>query len=345
MRRLWRWLRRLVVAVVVLLLCLLFPVGYVEVMCRPVGSSAPYAPLVAAEWQRPEGRTLMTYPEWHIVHAYDDYAAVIARGDPQDFGFVTAVGGFWGALCPLAQESGAHGGFDGDTRQMIYTIGVSFTAEMLMKAAYEETLGRVATWLRGPERALLDDVSARQAADYARFLQQVPWYRWDFDRDRVELSPGEGFRNAERRLALGLEYRAKAGYARVIAAAVAGMEPDALRMRVILRGLAPEILAQAEDVQVIATRPEGIEVETPRYRAFTDLARLWAAQGADFVEIAGNDDILFTAISPDGPMPGALYAAARQGNPGYRNLMLVRVADLAAELRRLGPAVEHIHDY
>ncbi|MBL9055479.1 MAG: hypothetical protein JNJ84_04295, partial [Rhodobacteraceae bacterium] len=230
MRRLWRWLRRLVVAVVVLLLCLLFPVGYVEVMCRPAGGSAPYAPLVAAEWQRPEGRTLMTYPEWHIVHAYDDYAAVIARGDPHDFGFVTAVGGFWGALCPLAQASGAHGGFDGETRQMIYTIGVSFTAEMLMKAAYEETFGRVATWLRGPERALLDEVSARQAADYARFLQQVPWYRWDFDRDRVELSPGEGFRNAERRLALGLEYRAKAGYARVIAAAVAGMQPDALRM-------------------------------------------------------------------------------------------------------------------
>ena len=116
---------------------------------------------------------------------------------------------------------------------MIYTIGVSFTAEMLMKAAYEETLGRVAVWLRGPERAELDEVSARQASDYARFLQQVPWYRWDFDRDRAELSAGAGFRNAERRLALGLEYRAKAAYARVIAAAVAGMVPDALRMRVV----------------------------------------------------------------------------------------------------------------
>jgi hypothetical protein len=31
-------------------------------------------PLVGADWQRPEGRTLMTYPEWHIVHAYEDYA-------------------------------------------------------------------------------------------------------------------------------------------------------------------------------------------------------------------------------------------------------------------------------
>ncbi len=345
MRRAWRWLRRLAGLVLLLLAVLLFPVGYVEVMCRPQGEPAPYTALVAAEWQRPEGRTLMTYPEWHIVHAYDDYAAVIATGDPQDFGFFTAVGGFWGALCPLAQASGAHGGFDWETRQMIYTIGVSFTAEMLMKAAYEETLGRVAVWLRGPQRAELDDVSARQAGDYARFLQQVPWYRWDFDRDRADLSAGTGFRNAERRLALGLEYRAKAAYAKVIAAAVAGMAPDALRMRVVVRGLPPEVLAATEGVQVIATRPEGIEVETPRYRAFTDLARHWALQGADFVEIAGNDEILFTAISGQAAMPGALYSAARQGNPGYRHLMLLKVADLAEALRRLGPAVEHVHDY
>lgn len=345
MRRAWRWLRRLAGLVLLLLAVLLFPVGYVEVMCRPQGEPAPYTALVAAEWQRPEGRTLMTYPEWHIVHAYDDYAAVIATGDPQDFGFFTAVGGFWGALCPLAQASGAHGGFDWETRQMIYTIGVSFTAEMLMKAAYEETLGRVAVWLRGPQRAELDDVSARQAGDYARFLQQVPWYRWDFDRDRADLSAGTGFRNAERRLALGLEYRAKAAYAKVIAAAVAGMVPDALRMRVVVRGLPPEVLIASGDVQVIATRPEGVEVETPRYRAFTDLARGWAAQGGEFVEIAGNDDILFTAISEQAVMPGALYSAARQGHPGYRHLVMVQVADLAKALRRLGPAVEHVHDY
>ena len=99
MRRAWRWLRRLAGIVLLVLAVLLFPVGYVELMCRPQGEPAPYTPLVAAEWQRPEGRTLMTYPEWHIVHAYDDYAAVIATGDPQDFGFFTAVGGFWGALC------------------------------------------------------------------------------------------------------------------------------------------------------------------------------------------------------------------------------------------------------
>lgn len=347
MRRLLRWLGRLAALLALAVIGLLLPVGYVEVMCRPQGEPETRAPLIAAEWVRPAGRTLMTYPEWHIVHAYDDYAEVIRQGDPHDFGYLKAVGGFWGALCPLAQASGAYGGFDWETRQMIYTIGVSFTAELLLKAAYEETLGRAVTWIRGPERAALDDLSARQAADYARFLQQVPWYRWDFARDRAELSAAAtgSFRDTERRLALGAEMRAKGAYAGLIAAAVAGMEPDALTMRVIVTGLPAEVLAATEGVQVIATRPEGIEVETPRYRAFTGLARGWAAAGAEFVEIAGNEDILFSLISDSPQEEGALYSAARQGHGGYRHLMLVRVDDLAGALRRHGAAVEHIHDY
>ena len=87
-------------------------------------------------------------------------------------------------------------------------------------------------------------------------------------------------------------------------------------------------------MQVIADRPEGVEIETPRYRAFTDLARQLAGQGANFVEIAGNDDILYTAITQTPDDLGALHRFARQGNAGYRHLMLVKVTDLADALRQ-----------
>jgi hypothetical protein len=99
-------------------------------------------------------------------------------------------------------------------------------------------------------------------------------------------------------------------------------------------------------VTVIGERPEGMEIETPRYRAFTDLARLLAAQGADFVEIAGNDDILATVLAeaPTGD-PAVLAALPRQGHPGIRELRLLRVADLAELLRDGTVAVEHVHDY
>jgi hypothetical protein len=346
MRFLWRWIKRGVALLLILVLGLLSPVAYVETMCRSPVLANDYTSILPPADRRPEARTLLTYPEWHIVHAYDDYAEVIRTGDPADFGYLSSIGGFWSSLCSLSGAAGAHGGVDWPTKQMVYTIGVSFTAELLLKAAYEETLGRLATLIRGDTRSPLDDLSATQAADYATFLQQVPWYRWDFRSDAAALQAArtDTFRDRERALALGLEYRAKAGYAGVIAAAVAGMEPDALTMRSIVTGLTPEVLASIKGVTVIAERPEGIEIETPRYRAFTDLARVLAANGAAFVEIAGNDDILFTAISDTSFLQGALHSFPRQGNPGYRHLVMVKVNTLAQSLRS-GIEIEQIHDY
>ena len=229
------------------------------------------------------------------------------------------------------QASAAHGGADCGHQTMLDVIGVSFTAELLLKAAYEETLGRVATWVRGePTHARLDDVSARQAADYADFLHQIPWYRWDFDRDR-----GRAWAGPERgpsattsaSLALGIEYRVKAAYARAIGAAVAATGFDALTMRSIVAGLSPEELAAIEGVTVIAERPQGIEIETPRYEAFTGPRPApRGSRAPTFVEIAGNDEILVTSglgadRTPYGPgrpappgKPGRPRAAARQGH-------------------------------
>jgi hypothetical protein len=348
MRFLVRLVTRLVLLLVVLVLGLLSPVAYVETMCRPDGAVVAHKPLVGADWQRPEGRTLLTYPEWHIVHAYADYAEVIRTGDPHDYGFLQAIGGFWSSTCALSRASGPHGGFPWETKQMVYTIGVSFTAELALKAAYEETVGRLFVALRGPSRAALDDLSAQQAADYAVFLQQVPWYKWDFtrDADALDATATDALRDRERRFALGLEYRAKAAYARVIEAAVAAVGADQLRLRAVVSGLSAEELAALPDVRVIETLAEGSVIEAPRYRAFTRLAEEIAAKGVTFAEIAGNDDILFTVITPDDSFPGAIHSFARQGNPGYRHLVLVPVAQLADVLRGLpGGALEHIHDY
>ncbi len=349
MRLLWRWFRRALLAVLVLVLLLLAPVGYNELACRGSGETLPYEPLIAdPDWQRAEGRTLMTYPEWHIVHAYDDYAAVIRDGDPHEFGYFRAIGGFWGSLCALTQASAEHGGFSGDIKPTIYVIGVSFTFELLLKAAYEETLGRLFAVLRGAERAPLDDLSARQATDYAAFLQQVPWYRWDFASDVTALKQANTsvLRDTERRIALGIEFGAKAIYARAIAAAVASAGFDELRLRVVVSGFPAAKLANIKDVAVIDEIAEGIVIETPRYRELTHLIVDMAEDGANFVEIAGNDDIMLTAISPRGEDHGGLFAFDRQGYGDARHLILLKVTELGDWLRRSDrPSLEHIHDY
>jgi hypothetical protein len=345
-----RFLKRTIGLLLVCIIGLLAPVGYIELACRPDGNTSDYAAILPPEHHRPEGRTLLTYPEWHIVHAYDDYARVISTGDPHDYRYLSSIGGFWSSLCSLSSASGPHGGFPTEFKSTVYTIGISFTAELLMKALYEESIGRTATWIRGDTRAPLDDIMATQAAEYALFLRQVPWYQWDFSRDAAVLtdSASDIFRDRERRFAGGLEYGVKASYADVIASAIANMEPDALRLRMIITGMNLDELGAFEDVNVIAQRQEGVEIDTPRYRILTDLLLQWAKAGGEFVEIAGNDDILITVTSNAPILNGALYSFARQGYEDTRHLILLPVSDLAETLRGYdGQALtlEHIHDY
>lgn len=359
MRRVLRLLGRLGLLLGAGVLGLAAPVLYVETMCR--GDAVAAAPAPLSSERRPAVRTLLTYPEWHIVHAYDDYAEVIRTGHPHDYAFLPAIGGYWSSLCSLMRESAALGEVDTPTRQMVHVIGVSFTFELLMKAAYEETAGRLVAWATGPGRSALDDLSARQAADYARFLQQVPWYRYDFRADAAALraASGGGFRDRERALALGLEHAARAAYAGVIAQAVAATGQDDLTLQMVVAGLPETVLTATPGVRVLRALPEGLEVETPRYRALTHILADWAAQGARFVDIAGNDRILFTALSPRGQAEsalsprgqqgaGVLASLPRQGHGDVRHLILVPVADLAQRLRGLADAgltLEHIHDY
>ena len=98
-----------------------------------------------------------------------------------------SISGSGARRAPSRASPAQHGGADWDTRSMIHTIGVSFTTEMVVKAAYEETIGRVTAWLRGPRKTPQDAVVADMAADYAAFLRQTPWYQYPFNREAREL--------------------------------------------------------------------------------------------------------------------------------------------------------------
>lgn len=350
MKRLWLWLKRSIAILALVLVGLLSPIAYSEVMCRPSGDAVASQSEIEPSHHRPESRTLLTYPEWYIVHAYEDYGRVLETGDPHEYKFLTGISGFWGSLCSLSKATGTLGPVDGSTKQMVYVIGVSFTAELLAKAAYEETLGRLFAAFRGQDRAPLDGISAQQAKAYAEFLQQVPWYKWDFRADAQTLvDNGTGsLRDRERQLALGIEYRMKAAYAEVIAAAVAGVGGDALTLRMVVDGVDTETLAHLDGVTVIDETSSGIEIETIRYRALTHLTLEMANSGVEFVEIAGNDEIMMTILSDAPEHPNAIYSDTRQGFEDYRHLILTRVHDLSAGLRALDGStarLEHIHDY
>lgn len=361
MRRLWRRVKRLLkwslIAFVVVTLLLLLPVAYVEVACRGDAQAQTYQPLITdPTFQRQEANTYLTYPEWHIVFAYDGLAQALKNGDEYAFDYVPSISRFWSSTCTLTRVAGEHGGADWGTRSMIHTIGVSFTAEMLAKGLYEETVGRVTTWVRGSRKTPQDLAVAAMATDYASFLRQTPWYMYPFDRERKKLWDApvdQWIRGWERRVGIGLEFKAKAAYAKAIAQAVAATGEAQLVIRTIVSGIDVQALSQMPNVKVIGTRTEGIEIETPRYDLYTRLLVDIAKQGGVIREIAGNDEIMLSLTVPEGASTGmdpgiVLLRMKRDGIAGDRVLVHVKVADLATFLRAHppgDPGLEHVFDY
>lgn len=352
MRFLWRWIKRLVLLLLILVIGLLAPVGYNEIACRADVDDNAFASQIDAEEHRAESATYLTYPEWHIVFAYDDYAKVLEDGNPHDFGYFRSITGFWTALCNLTQTADKHGGAP-DTKNMVYVIGVSFTAELLAKAAYEETIGRLFSWFESTPSAS-DQASAKMARNYAEFLHQIPWYKYDFPQDIADLKAigPQTLRDRERQFALGLEFGVKTQYAKAIASAVSATGQAKLTIRSIIQGLSVEQLRAIEGVTVIRATPNGTEIETPRYAAFTDILRQIAAQRGRILEIAGNDDIMLTITGETRPdilldIP-VLASLDRQGYDDMRWLVDVQVKDLSNLIRILegsDATLEHIFDY
>ncbi len=358
MRWLWRLLKWSFAALALMLAALLAPVAWLAASCNGEAQQDTYKPIITeAEFQRQEANSFLTYPEWHIVYAYEGLARTLETSDEHAFGYISSIEGFWTSACALKKVAGAHGGADAATVRTIYVIGASFTLEMGMKALYEETLGRLCAWLRGPVKSPQDVIAAEMAGDYAAFLQQTPWYKYPFGQEVENLWNAPltmPLRGWERRLALGGEWKAKAAYAKAIANAVAATGVANLEINSVVSGMSEAQLRAIKDVEVVKPVPQGFVISTPRYRAFTSILQQIAAQGGIVAEIAGNDDVLVTVTMAEGQalpaLPGAelLTMVSRNGFGGQRALLSVRVAALNKLLASLtaGPVrLEHVYDY
>jgi hypothetical protein len=345
-----------------LLVGILTPILYVETACRgpapEVRPDAPYRSLLAdGKDKRPELRTWLTYPEWHIVYAADSYGRFLRTNPPSAFPYLRQVKGFWSSYCALNRVTSASPGA-GDTKVMIYTIGISFSVELGLKALYENSLGRLFEWLGGWHSA--DDLyGARVQQDYGAFMHETPWYAFPFFTAVGNLwrtdEPHFKLRHWERRVALGTEYAVKGGYGKLIGwASGATLGPDERMLRMVVRA-DPKALA-ALDGRFRVEREAGgglLVVEAPRYAQYTDLLLKLARTDIGLVEIAGNDDIFLTILAPPGlrtPQGSApLLSMPLDDRPGWRRLGLsTKVPNLLSLLRAVqkgGGEIEHVYDY
>jgi len=366
--RLRRWARRFGLGAAILLLFLALPIVWIEGVCRAPNDAnvrnVNQASMLADEpgYARPEINSYLSFPEWHIVYIYEDFAGVLSAGDASNFAYGRPIAAFWRGLCELNRivSNRAESAFG--TKVMLYTIGWSITVELALKGAYEETIGRLFEWTRGPEKTPEDIFIEKDADAYAQFLRQAPWYEYPFAARLGAFWRQTPFwgrdlaRKVERRVAFSLEYGLKAGYAALIKNATAAtLGPAELKIKTVIVGLVPEDLVADPRIQPVRElEPGRTLILTPRYRAYTETIVGLARRGRDITEIAGNDDVLMTVLAPPGALAAGegareLFTVFIQSRPGIRRIGLdVRVARLAETIRVLesrGIAIEHIYDY
>jgi len=358
----WRAGRRILLGLAAVVVLIAIPVVWTEAGCRSprAPDPEPFQSALDAAHRRDEVNTYLTYPEWSIVYAYEDLAGVTRKGSESDFAYMRSVGNYWSSLCSLTRLATSRGSIAFDYKLMLYTIGVSFTAEMGLKGAYELTVGRATAWLRGSQRNPEDEFALAVADEYAAFLRQTPWYEFPFGARlwqfwaQTSLWGGNTIRKIERRISLTLEYAGKAVYAKLIAMGAGASGPVALRLRSVVSGLDASDVAADNRIVVVRRLASGAsEIDTPRYRAFTEILAGLAERGRNIVEIAGNDDVLVTVLAPEGraaeKLGKQLFWVPIQARPGWHRLGLdVKVASLASivrQLRQEGMELEHVYDY
>jgi FAD/FMN-containing dehydrogenase len=316
-------------------------------------------------YQRDEGQSFLSHPEWYIVYSSDEYASFIQQRLPTDFPYLASIGQYWTNYREVMDLTEGQYPFNLGYQVMLGVIGVSYSAELTMKSLYENTVGRFTGWTSGHSPADEDRYAAAVAADYGRFIHLRPWYEYRFAPHlarlwtEVPLWGDHPIRKWERKLILSVEYGIKAAYATLIEKATrAGYTPQDERIRMVVIPRSDSVPPSYRQVERIAAldRSHAL-VAAPRYDVFRDLLIDLARADApvEIKEIAGNDEIFLTGVAPaDWQYRGAdavvAYALRLPTDPAKKRVA-VRVPVrqllpfLAAVYSEGKLTVDHIYDY
>jgi FAD/FMN-containing dehydrogenase len=313
-------------------------------------------------YQRDEAQTYLTLPEWFLVYSPDEYAQFISTKAPSAFPYMGSIGQFWRYYWDAYAATRDKYGFNWGYHVMVMVIGSSYTVENAIKSVYENTIGRVAEMTRSGPMTAEDQYGAKVARDYVAFIRVDPWYEFPFAsalkglwRD-TPLVGHDMLRKWERKLILSVEYAAKAQYAMLIKIASKTAYGDAdTQMLAIVTGATPEALAGDPAVRLVTRFEDGTALlSLPRYEQFREATLRLGKKGIQFRAIAGNDEILVTALAPAGWRYDLAAGKLMFEHPILTEPSLKRIAinvpvaalsDVLAQLAAKQVTVEHIYDY
>jgi len=313
------------------------------------------------DYAREEDKTYLTLPEWYIVYSTDEYAAFIADHSASDFPHFKAVGQYWKSYVDVCGVIRGRYPLNGGQHFTDAFIGVSFTAENMLKGAYETTIGRLTEWISSGTPTEEEIYAAQVAKEYGDFLHVTPWYFFPFKEklqglwSETSLWGSDPIRKWERKLVLTVEYGGKilyAGFTNLGAQATYG-GADTSKIYAVTEGVTDDMLS--DDLEIIENVDDKRQlIYITRFEYFSFTVPGLTERGLSFVEIAGNDELLVTLIGDDGGTYSFqygeyLFELPILTQPGLaRVAMKVSVPELHLFLRELDGGVailEHIYEY
>jgi len=336
-----------------------------ETQRKPISQAAQQRRAVTADikdYARPEENTYFTYPEWYIVWSYQEKADFQEKNLPASFPYFGEIKQYWGGYCAACGLARGKYPFNFGDHVMLAVIGSSFSFEYALRGVYEGTLGKLSEWLAGHQETEEDRYACKVARDYANFVHIRPFYEFSFASrltglwKETTLAGPHFARKWERKVFLSVDYGIEAFYCWMIEKATHasyGYEED--KTYVWIENASDQIFTENPRIRKVKeVGPGTFIVVTPRYQEFTSVVQRLSAQGVRFVEIAGNDEVLVTAIAPrawtyDLSQGKLLFSTDILTQPASKRIAVrSAVASLHAVLNDLpgrGAKIEHVYDY
>lgn len=351
---------------IVACLFIIIPFAYITIGC-PVNSPLTKTDirahtLVPPEHWREELWSYLALPEWYIVYNTEEYAEFLQYHSPDKFPYWQSIAQYWHYYRTISCATRNVYPFDWGYTLGLMVIGESYTVEHLVKGAYENIIGSYTAWLSGYQKTEEDMLAQRTAQEYGAFLHTVPWYEFPFDKKLEQLWKGTPFwgkhqiRKWERKLALSIEYSSKSLYGWLIKQSTRLVyAPEETEIYAIITHTSPDIFTRESRLHLIkSSANDTFLVSMPRYEPFTQIVKRLATHGVRFVEIAGNDDILLTALDTrkknyaftNGKV---LIAKPVLSDPNFDRIAITAKVStlhlLLEELKKKNILLEHIYDH
>ncbi|MEI7719832.1 MAG: hypothetical protein WCI89_01330 [bacterium] len=311
------------------------------------------------DYSRAEESTYLTFPEWYLVFNPQEYGKFIGENKPSGFPYFSSIGQFWGSYCQVYGITKRNYPFNVGDHLMEVVIGTSFSVEYAVKGVWENTIGRVSEWLGGSQTE--EDVyAAKVAQEYGAFIPTDPWYQFPYGKKFIGLWTETHFfgshflRKLERKVFLSLEYGVKTGYALLIRIGTHAVYGIADTEIYVSAKNVPDSIFQDPRVRKIKDLGNGSYImAVPHYQGFTDVMPVLARQSIQFVDFAGNDEILLTAVAPqswnsDLKNGIVLFTMNMMTSSDKRITVQAPAKSLSmiiVQLESEGVKIEHLYDY